>query len=257
MTLIMSALFGGRTALVTGAGRGLGQHIAHLLAQEGANLALLARSRDQLDETARLVKDAGGTALVVPVDLTDRARRAEAVRTVLAEHGTVDILINNAGVTEPIGPTAEIDMAEWAASIEISLISPAELTAAALPGMLDKGWGRVVNVSSAIVATPLLLTGANAYVAGKTGLEAHTVSLAAELVDTGVLVNVYRPGAMETALLQATRGRIIELNPAMRAAFERDLSSGNVITPEVSADALLAHLREDVTGQIWHVGRTV
>lgn len=93
---VMTRPFEGRVAMVTGAGRGIGRQIAVQLAQAGATVALLARSRDQLSETARLIQDTGGTAPVVPVDLTRPERRAEAVRTVLAEHGTVDILVNNA-----------------------------------------------------------------------------------------------------------------------------------------------------------------
>lgn len=160
-------------------------------------------------------------------------------------------------MTTPIGPTASVDMAEWAATIEISLIAPAALTAAVLPGMIERNAGQVVNVSSEVVdlvTTPLLI-GSNAYVAGKTGLEAHTTNLAAELADTGVRVNVYRPGVVDTSLFQATHDRIVEINPALKAAFERNLSN-RVITPEASAAALVAHLREDVTGHIWHVDKT-
>jgi NAD(P)-dependent dehydrogenase (short-subunit alcohol dehydrogenase family) len=242
-------------AVVTGAGRGVGRQVARLLAGQGARVALLARSGEQLDQAARLVKDAGGTALVVPVDLTDRDQRTAAARTVLAEYGTVDILINNAGVTAPIGPTNTVDPAEWAATIELNLIAPAQLTAAVLPGMIQRRSGQVVNVSSAAVGTPRLLIGANAYIAGKSGLEAHTLNLAAELADTGVRVNVYRPGAVDTGLLRSTQDRFLEFNPAMKALFERDLAT--TITPETSAAALLEHLLDGVTGQIWHVDRTL
>lgn len=247
--------FANRTALVTGAGRGVGRQIARLLAGDGATVALLARSRDQLEETERLVKEAGGSALVVPVDLADPVRRAEAVLAVLAEYGGVDILVNNAGGTAPIGPTATVDPAAWAANVQLTLIAPAALTAAVLPGMLERRWGRVVNVSSAAVAMPGLLIGSNAYVAGKAGLEAHTLNLAAELADTGVQVNVYRPGAVATGLLRASREATLLAYPGMAAVLERGLA--DVITPEASATALVAHLREGVTGQIWHVDRTV
>src|SRR5436190_16290256 len=99
--------FAGRTALVTGAGRGIGREIARQLARAGAaRLALLARTRDQLAETADLVARAGAEPLVVPVDLADRADRSEKIVTVIAQCATIDILINNAGVAQPMGPTA-------------------------------------------------------------------------------------------------------------------------------------------------------
>jgi NAD(P)-dependent dehydrogenase (short-subunit alcohol dehydrogenase family) len=112
----------------------------------------------------------------------------------------VDILVNNAATVEPLGPTAAVEAAELRAAFELNVVAPAALTAAVLPGMLSAGWGRIVNVSSAIVARPDSMARFNAYAATKAALEAHTVNLAAELRGTGVTVNAYRPGGVDTAM---------------------------------------------------------
>lgn len=247
----------GKTALVTGAGRGIGREIARQLAATGTTVALLARSRDQLEETARLIADAGHSSMVVPVDLTVRAQRAAAVHAVRDELGPVDILINNAAVAGPIGATVEMDPAEWATTVEIALIAPVELTTVLLPDMLDRKWGRIVNLSTAGVAASRTLLGTNAYLAAKAGLETHTVNLAVELADSGVSVNVYRPGLVDTAMSALVEDKMRTYMPALAADVERNRRAGRMLTPEASAAALLAHLDHDETGKIWHVDKTV
>jgi NAD(P)-dependent dehydrogenase (short-subunit alcohol dehydrogenase family) len=250
--------FAGRTALVTGAGRGIGQQIAVQLTQTGvARVALLARSRDQLAETARLVTEAGGKPFLVPTDLGDREQRAVAVATVLAEFGTVDILVNNAGVADPMGPTAKVDPVAWGQAAELNMLAPVDLTIALLPAMLDQNWGRVVNVSSAAAAGIRLLAGTNAYVATKAGLEAHTLNLAFELADSGVTVNVYRPGQVDTVMNEHAIQRAEAIDPAMFEFMNKARREGTLLTPAESAAALLAHLREGGNGRLWHVDRTL
>ena len=118
--------------------------------------------------------------------------------------------------------------------------------------MLDAGWGRIVNVSSGIVARPDSMVGFNAYAATKAALEARTVNLAAELRGTGVTVNAYRPGGVDTAMQawirQQDPGRI---GAAAYERFNRDFADGALITPGQCAAALLAHLGGDDTGIIW------
>ena len=196
----MTTDFAGRTALVTGAGRGIGRAVALGLGGADARVVLLARTEEQLDETRDLLLKQGVPAQqvrVVPADLADEEQRAHAVAAALAA-GRVDILVNNAATVEPLGPTAGIAAAALRLAFEINVVAPATLTAAVLPGMLDAGWGRVVNVSSGIAANPAGMIRFNAYAATKAALEAHTVNLAAELRGTGVTVNAYRP-AVSTA----------------------------------------------------------
>ena len=133
-------------------------------------------------------------------------------------------------------------------------MAPAALTAAVLPGMLDAGWGRIVNVSSGVVASPDAMIRANAYATTKAALEAHTLNLAAELRGTGVTVNVYRPGRVDTAMQAWIRdqdpGRI---GSELHEQFTRWGAEGILITPEHSAAVLIAHLGGDDTGAIWDV----
>src|SRR5215469_13276931 len=173
----------GRMALITGAGRGIGRAVALALADAGASLILLARTGTQLAETRAMLLARGtaaGRIRILPADLGDENERTRAAEAALTS-GRVDILINNAATVEPLGATAAIAAAEVRRAFEVNLVAPAALTAAVLPGMLDAGWGRIVNVSSMIVARPDFMIGGNTYTATKGALEAHTLNLAAEL----------------------------------------------------------------------------
>jgi len=134
------------------------------------------------------------------------------------------------------------------------VVAPAVLTAAVLPAMLDAGWGRVVNVSSGIAAHPGGMVRGNAYATTKAALEAHSINLAAELHGTGVTVNAYRPGGVDTAMQawirQQDPGRI---GAGLHERFNRNHAEGSLITPEATAAALLTHLAGDETGAIWDV----
>jgi NAD(P)-dependent dehydrogenase (short-subunit alcohol dehydrogenase family) len=248
--------FTGKTALVTGAGRGIGRAVALGLGAAGARLILLARTAGQLDETGTLLREQGvpaGRVSVLPADLADEEDRGRAVGAALAA-GRVDILVNNAATVEPLGPTAGIKAGDLRLAFEVNVVAPAALTAAALPGMLEAGWGRVVNISSGIVANPAGMIRGNAYATTKAALEAHTVNLAAELRGTGVTVNAYRPGGVDTAMQAWIRrqdpGRI---GTGLHERFNKNYAEGSLITPGQSAAVLLTHLVGDDTGAIWDV----
>ena len=252
----MATDFAGKTALITGAGRGIGRAIALGLGGAGARVVLLARTAAQLDETRALLLERGVPAQrirVVPADLADEEQRGHAAATVLTA-GRVDILVNNAATVEPLGPTAGIAAADLRLAFELNVVAPAALTAAVLPGMLDAGWGRVVNISSGIVAHPAGMVRGNAYVTTKAALEAHTVNLAAELRGTGVTVNAYWPGGVDTAMQAWIRAQDPErIGAGLHERFTRNFAEGALITPEHSASVLLAHLAGDDTGAIWDV----
>ena len=249
----MTSSLSARTALVTGAGRGIGRAIALELAQAGATVVLVARSRNQLSETADRIKELGGTALTVPADLgtiSEVTRVAERTSAI----GGVEVLINNAAVVWPLGPSVRVDPREWAAAIQINLVAVAALSFASLPAMLDRGWGRIVNVSSGIVSHPEAMIGGNAYAAGKAALEAHTINLAAELAGSGVTVNAFRPGSVDTAMQGWIRSQDpAAIGVALHERFTRSRAEGTLITPERSARSLIARLDSDVSGEIWDV----
>lgn len=240
---------------MTGAGRGIGRAIALELAGAGCEtVGLVARSRDELAETADRVQSLNAETRIIPADLGEPSEVSRVAQRASSDLGNVDILINNAAVVWPLGASTEIDPAEWAAAIQINLVAVAALSFALLPSMLDRQWGRIVNVSSGIVAHPEAMIGGNAYVAGKAALEAHTVSLASELAGTGVTINVFRPGSVDTAM----QGWIRDQDPAqigiaLHDRFSRSQAEGTLITPERSARSLLPNLAGDMTGETWEV----
>lgn len=248
----MSASFTPTVAVVTGAGRGIGRAVAVELARAGAHVALLARSRNELAETSAQVRALGGTTVIVPTDLGDLGQIDTAVKLIRDELGHPDVLVNNAGVVWPLGRTDGIDPVEWARAITINLTAAVTLTLALLPTMLANRGGHIVNVSSGIVERPFSMIGGNAYVTGKTALEAHTLNLAAELADSGVAVNVFRPGLVDTVMQGWIRGQDPkEIGVQLHDRFIRYRADGVLITPEQSARSLVEHLRGGSTGEIW------
>jgi NAD(P)-dependent dehydrogenase (short-subunit alcohol dehydrogenase family) len=197
----------GKVAVVTGAGSGLGRAIAGGLAQRGARVALVGRREGALAETARSLQTAGGTALVVPSDVS-RAEAVDDLRSrVAAVLGPADILVNAAGVFGPIQQVVDSDSRRWIETIEINLLGPYLTCRAFLrgkDGMIQRGWGRIVNVSSAAAFhTPGTLN--SAYGTSKVALNQFTRHLAAELADTGVTANVIHPGEAKTEMWAAIR----------------------------------------------------
>jgi len=239
-------------ALVTGGGRGIGQAVALQLADAGARVALVARSVDELNHTARLVADQGGEAFVHVADVTDAGQVAAALASITARWGPLEVLVNNAAVVSPLAPSAMLDPDEWAGAIALNVTAVARLSFTLLPAMLERGWGRIVNVSSGIAAHPAGMLRANAYATSKAALEAHTLNLAAELADTGVTVNAFRPGGVDTAMQAWIRGQNPEhIGAALHDRFTRNYEQGTLLTPEQSASLLLPRLATTATGQIW------
>jgi|GEM_PF-92829 NAD(P)-dependent dehydrogenase (short-subunit alcohol dehydrogenase family) len=253
----------GRTALVTGAGRGIGRAIAVGLAQAGADVLVTARSAGELAETVAAIGAAGkgaGHALAVAADLAADRQRQRVIQAGLAR-GRVDVLVNNAATVEPLGASASIGAGDLRQAFELNVIAPAALAAAVVPGMLAAGWGRIVNVSSGIAANPGSMIGGNAYAATKAALEAHSRNLAAELAGSGVTVNVYRPGGVDTAMQAWIRSQDpARIGAALHERFQRSYAEGSLLTPGASAAALLGHLLgpdSARTGAIWDGAGTV
>jgi NAD(P)-dependent dehydrogenase (short-subunit alcohol dehydrogenase family) len=251
----VSGRFDGRTALVTGAGRGIGRAITLALAARGARTALVSRTAAELEAVAAEVAATGAEQpLVIVADMSDPVRIAEVARRVVAELGPVDILVNNAAVVWPLGPTAKVDPTDWEAAFRVNVFAVLRLTREVLPSMLERDWGRIIDVSSGIVGHPGAMVGGNAYAATKAALEAHVVNLAAELDGTDVTVNAFRPGAVDTAMQGWIRDQDPgEIGAALHERFVTGYESGSLLTPEDSASALLDHLDVGGNGQIWDV----
>ena len=150
----MSSSLDGTTAPVTGPGRGIGRGIALGLAQSGARVGLLARTGHEIDDACAEIHDHGGTAAALAADVNDPEQTRIAVQRLVDKYGHVELLVNNAAVVWPLGPTQNVDPAAIAAAIAINVIGPTTLAPRVPPRMLDAGWGRIVNVSAAIAAPP-------------------------------------------------------------------------------------------------------
>jgi len=185
----------GRTALVTGAARGIGRAIGLRLARLGARVALGDLDEAALGEAARLIREKGGQAVSCTFDVSD----ATAVRAVFARLGSVEIVVNNAGIC-PLTSPDDIGEAEWDRVLAVNLKGAFLCTQAALPGLRAAGWGRVINVASAAGQMGGVAVGVH-YSASKGGLLAMTKTFARILAPYGVTVNAIAPGTVETDLV--------------------------------------------------------
>ena len=186
----------GKVALVTGASQGIGRGIAKALSREGAQVALLARSRLGLEQTLRMIGQSRG--LVVPCDVTDRAAVAGAVERVVAELGRLDIVVNNAGQRQNRARVDQLEVPEWKRMIEVNLSSVFYVTRAAVSHLIEQRSGSVVNVAS--ISGPFGIPQIGGYAAAKAGIIGLTKTMAAEWSDFGLRVNTVAPGFIETPM---------------------------------------------------------
>ncbi len=195
----------GRTALVTGASRGIGRAIAQAYAGAGARVVVSGRDEGALDA---LAAELGPDVHPVVGDLTAPETPAALVAATERRFGALDLLVNNAGVIHPARDLADFAPADWRAVIEINLVAPAMLARAAIPVMRATGPGHIINISS--IGGRKGAGGRSAYRASKAALISLTESLAAELVGDGIQVNCLCPGAVDTEgyrELMGSRGR--------------------------------------------------
>lgn len=227
-------MLNGKFALITGGGRGIGRTIAHAFAREGARVAVAARTAEQVQSVAAEI-GSGATALVC--DVSD----PESVARMFSEIGDVDILVNNAGIAESatlVNTTDEL----WQRHLAINLSGTFYCTRAALPAMLHKGWGRVINIASIAAKTGAPYVAA--YAASKHGILGLTRSVALEVATSGVTVNAICPGYVDTEMV--SRGVETITSKTGRSpeealeALKRMSPQNRLVTPEeVAAVALL------------------
>jgi 3-oxoacyl-[acyl-carrier protein] reductase len=185
----------GQVALITGAGRGLGRQIALAFAGAGADIVGSARTKAQVEDTAKEIKALGRRALSIVTDVTQEDQVRAMADQALKEFGRVDILVNNAGMSR-YGSFVEQKAADWRAMIETNLMGTLFCTHAILPSMLERGQGLIINISS--VAGIHGLPNEAVYCASKHGVKGFTDALAIELKDRGIRVCGIYPGGMDT-----------------------------------------------------------
>lgn len=238
----------GRVALVTGAGRGIGAAVAELLVRAGVRTALVSRNLEAVTAVSRRLRAAGGVALPICRDLSDPTLAAEAVATAAAELGPVDLLVNNAASVGPLGPAVRVRVEEWGGTISLNLVSALAAISAALPGMLVREFGRIVNVSSGAASGSGML-GASAYSASKAGLEMLTRNLAVELSGTGVSVVSVRPGRVDTDMQRYLRAQDAGVvGPALVARAWAFVNDGELIDPTVPATLIVRLMEIGLSG---------
>jgi len=244
-------------ALVTGAGRGIGRATARRLSEHGLRVALLARDRTQLDETAA---ECAGPSLVLPADVTDPDRVDAAFTEVERVWGPVEVLVANAGG----GHSARLDRttdADWQRMLDLNLTAPFRCLRRAVPAMRASGWGRAVVVASiaAQIGEPYVA----AYTASKHGVLGLVRSAAAELARSGVTVNAVCPAYVDSPMTDATVATIAATSgrspQEARQILERKQPIGRLIAPDEVADAIwFCIANAAVTGQAINVdGGTV
>ena len=229
----------GRTALITGSGRGLGWEIAQALAQAGAKVLIHGRSAERLAPRVATLKEAGHAAGALAFDMADR----RAMRQAVTAAGPIDILVHNVGERDR-RPFAEIEPEDFARLVDVDLIAAHALVKLVAPGMIERGWGRLIMVTS--IVGSLAVAGTTSYTTAKGGLAALARALAAEFGATGVTVNALSPGffATETnaALAASPAGeRQRERCPAKRWADPHEIAGAALFLASPSASFVNGH----------------
>lgn len=186
----------GRVALVTGGGRGLGRAIALRLARDGAGLAIAGLEDEPLEDTASVLRGMGADAVPVQADLSHPDQVQGMAQQMLDHFGKVDILVNNAGFNQRRHHFVDIDLASWQEVVSGNLTAAFVTSHAVAPGMMERRWGRIVNISAIQAWKPL--PGNAAYAAAKAGLMGLTRSLAVDLSPYGIIVNSIAPGPVDS-----------------------------------------------------------
>ena len=199
----MSGRLAGKRALVTGASRGIGRAIAIAYAHEGADVALLARDESKLAEVADEVEALGQRAVVLVCDVTDPDAVSGAVAHAVAGLGGIDVVVNNAGGNSFSRPLAELRHSGWAKTFALNVDSTVHVLQAVLPGMIERGSGSIINVSS--VAALRGAPGMSHYAAAKSAVVTLTETLAVEVARSGIRANSLVPGWIETDLTEFLR----------------------------------------------------
>ena len=222
----------GRVALVTGASRGIGRAIALLLARHGATVAVTSRKREACEAVAAEIRTVGGQASAHACHIGEPAQISATIGAIDAQHGRIDILVNNAATNPYFGPAIDMDLAAWQKTVDVNIRGYFWASIEAARRMLAHGKGAIVNVASVNAFRPM--DGQACYSMTKAAIVNMTQGLAKEWARQGIRVNALVPGIVETRFAAA-----IHQDQKLRAAMERLVPMGRIAQPEEMAGAVL------------------
>ncbi len=253
----MKTSLAGRVALVTGAGRGIGDAIVRALVEEGAAVSLVARSTVEIEALAAELSAKGARTFAVRADVADVAQIEASVTATVAALGPVDILVNNAAFAVR-GAITEQAPETWQNTVDVNLLAPYHYSRLVLPGMLAKRWGRIINIGSVMSKVGMSLF--TAYTASKHGLIGLTRALALEVADKGITVNAVCPGVTKTpgndGLFEARSKALGVPVEKLRDEAVARIPMRTIATPEQVAPAvvfLASDAAERITGEALNV----
>ncbi len=232
-----------RTVLVTGASRGIGLACAQELARAGHKVVLAARSLDKLEAAAAAINATGGEAFVATIDLASLESIQSSIKEMIAQHGPIHILVNNAGVTKD-GLSMRMKPEDWNSVIQTNLTGAFLCCQGVMSGMMKERWGRIINIASVVgeMGSP----GQSNYVASKAGLIGLTKSLSLELASRGITVNAVTPGFIETdmtaVLSEEQKERILAMIPLKRLGQASDIAAAVKFLASEEAGYITGHV---------------
>jgi NAD(P)-dependent dehydrogenase (short-subunit alcohol dehydrogenase family) len=253
----VAARLSGRKALITGGGRGIGRAIAHAFAGEGADVALLARNEAELQRVVSEVERLNRKAIAIVCDVSDKSQVAAAVAHANATLGTIDILVNSAGIGQS-HKFIDHDDQLWERILAVNLTGVYQVTKNVVPGMVQRKWGRIINLASFAGKTGAKYMAA--YTASKHGVIGLTRALAMEFVTDGVTVNAICPAYVDTPMADAAITNIARRTGRTEADARRALEDVSpqkrLIAPEEIATVavfLASDLAKGITAQAINV----
>jgi len=248
-----------KVAVITGGGRGIGRAIALKFAAQGAAIVVAARTKSEIEDVVKEIRDAGGQAAAIPTDVSKEKQCEHLIHTAVSQFGRVDVLVNNAGDYGPVKPVEEISPAEWDLVIAVHLRGAYLLTRLVLPGMYGRGSGVILNISS--LSAKSAFGWGSPYAAAKAGMLGLTRVVAAEAARKGVRVNAICPGPVTETKMSKDLGQILAerlgvTQEEQLKGFLETILQGRGQTANEIADAALFLCSEDasaITGQALNV----
>lgn len=236
-------LLQGQVAIVTGASRGIGRAIALTLAEQGASLIVNGTREDLLGDLAAAVVERGQVCIIQPGDVADPAAAAAMAATAVEKFGRIDVLVNNAGINLR-APTLEMSLTDWQRVLDVNLNGTLHCCLAVLPHMIERRYGKIINISSTTAKTPHR-NAAPSYGAAKAGVNYLTQHLACEMAKHGIYVNALCPGPVETDMTA-------QWSRDYRQQVLAHIPLGKLGTPQNIADAVLflaSNMSDFITGE--------